>query len=422
MKKLLVLVLFVVTSSYGQIKVSPDGHSLQYQNGRPFFWLGDTGWEMLNRLTEKEISMYLENRRQKGFNVIQTVILDDHATPDFYGNDPLIDKDPSKPNEAYFKRVDKTIQLALQKKMFIALLPTWGGNVNDQPLFNVKNAYSYGLFLGKRYSRFTNIIWITGGDRPALNDTMDWRPIWRSMIKGLRDGGTKALVTYHPAGESSSADFWKDSTLDFNMIQSGHRKHDLPTAQWIDRDYHLQPYKPVLDGEPNYEDHPVNWKAGNGYFEAYDVRKQLYRSVFSGACGVTYGHHAVWQFYSAHEKPISEPDRYWTAALDRPAAFQAGYLKQLVGHLERIPDATIAGGLPAFRDARNSYAMVYLSSGKRVTVHVSWMRGDMIRASWFNPRTGKKQQTGVFKKSTDLSFDPPTAEDWVLALDSFINK
>lgn len=421
MKKLPVLILFIFTSAYGQIKVSPDGHSLQYQNGMPFFWLGDTGWEMLNRLDDKEIAIYLENRRQKGFNVIQTVLLDDHATPDYYGNDPLTDKDPSRPNEVYFKRVDQTVQLALQKKMLLALLPTWGGNVNDQPLFNVENAYAYGLFLGKRYK--TNVIWITGGDRPAFNDKMDWRPIWRSMIKGIREGaGPQALITYHPAGESSSADFWKDSTLDLNMIQSGHRKHDLPAAAWISRDYHLQPPKPVLDAEPNYEDHPVNWQAKNGYFNDYDVRKQLYSTVFNGACGVTYGHHAIWQFYSAREKPISEPDRYWTAALDRPGAFQAGYLKKIIGDLERIPDPGIAGGLPAFRDSKNTYAMIYLPVGKRLTVHVPWLPAGKLAAVWFDPRTGKTHKISVFKKRSDITFNPPSKEDWVLALISDVKS
>jgi hypothetical protein len=406
MKKFLVLTLFVYTSSYGQIKVSPDGHSLQYKNGAPFFWLADTGWEMLTRLSMPEINLYLENRRRKGFNVIQAVILSDNAVPNRAGDAPIID---AKPNEKYFRFVDKVIQLAAKKGMIIGLLPTWGGNVSKlwstgQVLFNVENAYVYGLFLGKRYRRYTNIIWIAGGDRPAFVDTMDWRPIWRSMIKGIRDGGSDALVTYHPAGESSSTAFWaNENTLDFNMLQSGHRTHDLPVAEWISRDYHLQPAKPILDAEPNYEDHPVNWKAENGYFNAYDVRKQLYRAVFSGACGVTYGHHAVWQFYSAREKPISAPDRYWTAALDRPGAFQAGYLKKLVSGLERIPDETIAPGLPAFRDHADSYAMIYFAVGKRVSV--SWAYSS---AQWFNPRNGEI--------SNAEGLEPPSAEDWVLIL------
>lgn len=456
MKKLIVFtfLFFAANLSFGQkagegkrLIISPNGHFLQYKNGQPFFWLGDTGWEMFNRLTKDEISLYLTNRQQKGFNVIQAVILDDNATPigpNRNGDTPLINNDPAKPNEKYFKMLDWAIQQAKKKQIYIGLLPTWGGNVNKlwatgHVLFNVKNAYQYGLFLGKRYKNYPNIVWIAGGDRPAQNDTADWRPVWRSMIKGIREGaGTGAQITYHPSGESSSADFWKaDNTLDFNMIQSGHRIHDLPVWDWIRRDYDLKPVKPVLDGEPNYEDHPINWKPENGYFTAYDVRKQLYRTVFSGACGVTYGHHSIWQFYSAREQPISSPNRFWTEALDRPGAFQAGYLKKLIlsrPSLQRVPDQSIlksAQGekgdhITAFRDSDNSYAMIYLPVGKTIKVDVSWLKASQITAWWFNPQTGRSQKIGSFSTGNDpLQFEPPTTgtgNDWVLVLNGALKK
>ena len=47
---------------------------------------------------------YLENRREKGFNVIQAVILaelDGLNTPDRNGNRPLVNNDPAQPDEAY---------------------------------------------------------------------------------------------------------------------------------------------------------------------------------------------------------------------------------------------------------------------------------------------------------------------------------
>ena len=81
---------------------------------------------------------------------------------------------------------------------------------------------------------------------------------------------------------------------------------------------------------------------GPGYrlLSGLDVRKQLYRSVFSGACGVTYGHHSIWQFWK--EKSI-----YWTETLNRPGARQAGYMRKLMESrplLNRIPDTTIYYG------------------------------------------------------------------------------
>ena len=41
----------------------------------PFFWLGDTAWLMLQKLDEESMYTYLRNRKEKGYNVIQTVLV-----------------------------------------------------------------------------------------------------------------------------------------------------------------------------------------------------------------------------------------------------------------------------------------------------------------------------------------------------------
>jgi hypothetical protein len=422
-----------------RLVVSPDGHYLQYKDGTPFFWLGDTAWYLFLRLNKKEIEAYIEDRREKGFNIVQAAILrGDLTVPNQHGEIPFQDLDPAKPHEGYFQLVDWTIQTALDKEMFIGLLPTWGDQVSDlfgtgSIKFNKDNAYDYGCFLGRRYKACSNIIWILGGDQPAFTDSMDWRPVWRAMIKGIREGsGGHTLLTYHPWGEHSSSEYWgNEDILDLNMVQSGHARHDVNVWKWITRDFNTTPARPVLDGEPNYEDHPVNWKIEEGYFRDYDVRKQLYRSVFSGACGVTYGHQAIRQFYSDREEPMGFPDRYWTEALDRPGAFQAGYLKRLIlsrPPLSRVPDQTLIKRgqgedgeyITAFRGKDNSYAMIYLPLGKEIEVNVSWMQAARIVAWWFNPRTGEALKSGVLEKKDSLRFVPPTtgpANDWVLVLD-----
>jgi hypothetical protein len=173
------------------------------------------------------------------------------------------------------------------------------------------------------------------------------------------------------------------------MIQGGHGSgHDVAIWKLIERDRNIQPSKPTLDDEPNYEDHPVNpwpsWNPANGYYDDYDVRKQTYRSVFAGACGVTYGHHSVWQFLSPRHEPINHPEiMNWQEAIDRPGANQVGYLRRLIesrNAIDRIPDSTIiregqgpnAEHMEAFRGADNSYAMVYLPVGKYITVNPSF--------------------------------------------------
>jgi len=63
--------------SKGNLRVNSSGRYLEYSDGTPFLYMGDTAWELISRLNDKETELYLENRREKGFTVIQTVILDE---------------------------------------------------------------------------------------------------------------------------------------------------------------------------------------------------------------------------------------------------------------------------------------------------------------------------------------------------------
>jgi hypothetical protein len=422
-----------------RLMVSKDGHFFVTETGEPFFWLGDTAWEMFARLTREEVEQYLENRRMKGFNVIQVVILTEHSlnTPNAYGDVAIANNNPLRPNEDYFKFVDWMIKQAAAKGLYVGLLPTWGDKVNKLQgkgpvIFNTDNAQRYAAYLGKRYRAATNIIWILGGDRNVQNKTQ--LAIWRAMAAGIEaEAGADALITYHPRGESSSAEwFHGDANIDFNMLQSGHNHHDFPVWDLVTESYQLAPAKPVLDGEINYEDSPVDLKAQNGYFTAYDVRKQAYRSVFAGASGVTYGHHAVWQFYSPDRRGIASPLAYWYDSLDRPGAMQLQYLTNLMlsrPYLERVPDQALlqssepalpAAHMQTTRASNGSYAFIYLPVNQAVTVDLTQISGEVVRAWWYDPRTGQSLLIGEFIKAdqTSLTLTPPAAyEDSVLVLD-----
>ena len=160
---------------HGRLEVTKDGHYLQFADGSPFFWLGDTGWELFHRLTLPEIKEYLDNRSAKGFTVIQAVVLAEFGglrKPNQYGQLPLINSDPATPNNQYFEVIDSAIHMARQRNLFIGLLPSWGDKIikawGEGPVvFDSTNAYSYGKWLGNRYKNEPNIIWILGGDRPA---------------------------------------------------------------------------------------------------------------------------------------------------------------------------------------------------------------------------------------------------------------
>jgi Protein of unknown function (DUF4038) len=114
-------------SPHGDLTISPDKRFLMHADGTPFFYLGDTAWELFHRLTREEAEKYLENRREKEFTVIQAVVLaelDGLNTPNAYGDRPRSDNDPAKFNEAYFKHVDYVVQKAREKGLYIGMLPT----------------------------------------------------------------------------------------------------------------------------------------------------------------------------------------------------------------------------------------------------------------------------------------------------------
>ncbi|WP_143092932.1 apiosidase-like domain-containing protein, partial [Arsenicibacter rosenii] len=119
--------------THGPLNVSANQRYLVHQDGTPFFWMGDTAWELFHRLNEADADKYLKRRAEQGFTVIQAVALaelDGLNTPNAPGEKPLVNNDPTKPNEAYFTHVDRIIDLAASYGLVIALLPTWGDKLN----------------------------------------------------------------------------------------------------------------------------------------------------------------------------------------------------------------------------------------------------------------------------------------------------
>jgi hypothetical protein len=425
-----------------RLKVSDNHRFLVTEDGRPFFWLGDTAWELFHRLTREDAERYLQNRAERRFTVIQAVALAELnglGDPNPYGQRPLVDKDPARPNEEYFKHVDWIVAKANALGLYIGLLPTWGNNwhKSTNAIFTPQNAAVYGEWLGRRYQK-AGVVWILGGDRPIENERH--KEIIRAMARGLRRGdGGAHLITFHPPGGSgSSAWFHNEDWLDFNMRQNGHVAEFTGRYSQTAADYQREPAKPVLDGEPIYEDHPVSFDAKNlGHSIAADVRRPLYWDLFGGALGHTYGHHSVWQMWTPERKPVNNPLMPWHEAINQPGAAEMQHARALLESrpfLTRVPDPTllVSNTVPtampgagryhfaATRDRQGSYAMVYAPVGRRFTVDMGRISGPKVRAWWFNPRNGQATVIGVFEGKGHQEFAPPDAGemlDWVLVLD-----
>jgi len=423
--------------SHGRLKVSENKRFLVYEDGMPFYYLGDTGWELFHRLNKQETEKYLENRRAKGFTVIQAVALaelDGLNTPNAEGNRPLIGNDPLKPNEAYFEHVDWVIKKAQEKGIFIGLLPTWGDKVDPKwgigpKIFTAENAFKYGQWIGKRYKDFPNIIWINGGDRDGGGDNT---PIWNAIGEGIKSVDRNHLMTFHPWGERSSSEWFHNSSwLDFNMCQTGHGQRSYAIyKRIIVRDYDLNPVKPCFDGEPRYEDHPVGWAPDIlGWFNDADVRQAMYWNLFSGGFGHTYGCHPVWQMLAPGREPVGLARNNWYDVLDLPGAFDLVHARRLIESrpvLSRVPDQSIivqayfpeTDYLVATRG--DGYAFVYFPTGWPAEIRLDKIGAKTINASWYDPRKGETKLIETIPATGTRKFTPPESgrgNDWVLILD-----
>jgi len=420
--------------------VSENQRFLVYADGRPFFYLGDTAWELLHRLDREETERYLLNRASRGFTVIQTVALaelDGLRTPNAYGHVPFINLDVARPNEPYWQHVDWVVRRANTYGIFVGLLPTWGDKWNRKwgegpEVFNCDNARAYGEWLGRRCAT-NDVIWILGGDRP-LETEPHWAII-RAMAAGIGEGdGGRGLISYHPGGgQRFVTTLHREPWLDFTMIQSGHTQNGLENYRRIRELWSLTPVKPVMDAEPCYEAHLVmtpEWRPfHNLRYNDFHARRAAWWSVLSGACGHTYGAHAIWQMWDVERFPVNSPAAPWYEEVDLPGSSQLQHLSKLIlskPYFSRVPADEMVMEQPptsfehivAARDAAGSYALVYAPVGGVFRLSLSSLTGDELRAAWFDPRLGTVVRTLQVKRANDVTFEPPmSGMDWVLIID-----
>ena len=294
------------------------------------------------------------------------------------------------------------------------------------------------------------------GNRPFVGDDPA-RPneaFWTNMDAIVAAEGLHSvhqgsqLMTVHPGvARTSSLDFHAAPWLDFNMLQSGHamdceafklaENHAL-----IAHDYALAPVKPVLDGEPIYEDTPDGiWMTRDvnaPRADAHAMRAKAYWSVFAGACGHTYGHNDVYGFHvpAAPGEVVQLPGGPgqrgdWRKALDAEGATQMVHVRTLMESrpsLDRIPDQALLVGEPgkgldhvtATRAADGSYGMLYIPRSRTVTVSLEKLNGARVRMWWYDPRTGRAELVGESDRAGQRDFAPHGSgdgRDWVLVLD-----
>lgn len=393
----------------GPIQVSDNGRYFVDQDGKPFFWLGDTQWELFRSFTPEEAEMILENRRAKGFTIIQVMLTGtgDGTKPNLIGHKPWLHNDPSIPNEDYFRNVDAILQLGYQKGLVFVL-----GVFHQVQTSHITpaNARAYAKWIAKRYRDMPNIIWTM---YPKAEQ--EFVPVLRELAAGLQEGDEgKHVICVHPDPSPASSSFiHNESWLSFNMIQTW-AYYDL-ICEMVTSDYRLTPAKPAVMAEGAYEG-----GAEYGFpVTPLMVRRQAYWSYLSGGHH-SYGHNDCWRVLPT-----------WGTALDAPGAYQMGVLKKLFTDLQwwkLVPDQSIFAENcsehvclnAAARSCCGDWVMAYLGSPTAVSINMSKITAsDVVSALWVDPMSGSQMEIGSYPNTGTRSFSPPNEwEDAILLLEA----
>lgn len=406
----------------GKLKVSENGRYLQHENGTPFFWMGETGWLLPERLDRSEASYYLSGCRKAGFNVVQVQTINGVPAINFYGQyshpDGFNFKEINKKGVyGYWDHMDYIIKKAEQNGIYIGMVCIWG-NLVKAGLMSVKEAEAYGKFLAERYKDAPNIIWIMGGDvKGDINPDQ-----WNTMARTIKSIDKNHLMTYHPFGRTSSIYWYHNADwLDFNMFQSGHRRYDQTrgdgdnTAEaavaednwrYVEAGLAMKPTKPILDAEPSYEEIPQGLHDPNEpWWKAPDVRRYAYWAVFAGAFGHTYGHNSIMQMVKVANEGGYGAEKTWYEGMKDPGFNQMQYLKNLMltfPFFERVPDQSIIAEENGTRYDRviatrgNDYLLVYNYTNRPMKLDLSKISGAKKNVWWYNVTDGTLEYAGEF--------------------------
>lgn len=463
---------------HGELRVSENGHRIEHADGTPFLWLGDTAWGMFQQLTREEVDQYLDNRRELGFTVIQSVAFwyphgggfdsGPHNAANAYGYRPFTGGEdapntaaprivpggsPEAPND-YWDNADYVVEAAGKRGLYLALLPAWGrayitpqfGGAHEE--FTGDEARQFGAFLGERYRNKPHIVWVLGGDAKArirgydkyrnFHD-YDKRQVFRAMAEGIARGVTgqrpawdepdrawdRVFMTYHPDGDApdnSSTWFHKDAWLDANGVEVWREVGEVYPTMLGDyaRD---EPAKPSLFLEGSYE--YGSYRHECGWVTPVRVRRQAYQTFFAGGAGHTYGAGPIWAMRG--DSGDYNCGYTWQQALAFPGAVQfAGILQAFLREhdwAQWVPDGGVVSGpigegeslKTAVKTAGGNMALVYFADNSQTTIRNILDRAAI--ACWFDPRNGRQEPAGRFATGETRGMRPPGGwEDAVLVL------
>lgn len=400
------------------------------QSNQPFFWAGDAAWSLIAQLSSSDAELYLENRKEKGFTVIMVSLIEHkfctNPPANIYGDLPFKGSPFVVENEKYFAHADSVIESAWKNNILVLLAPLYlGYDCKDEGWCSeVKNAteadmYAWGRYVGARYKKFNNIIWLIGGD----TDPSQVKDKVLEMVRGIRETDTVHLFSAHNQPESMAIDPWKGkSWMNVNNVYS----YDSVIYKRYMKAYKLMPPMPYYQIESAYENEHNS--------TPQELRSHAYWAILSGAMGQVFGNCPIWHFGSARTWCNTND---WKTEMNKPGSLSMDYLQRLFrsrSWQNLVPDfdkRLITSGYGTWgtkdyvscaRTTDGNTIIAYLPSKREVKVDMSKITGSHARCWWYDPSNGKSKEIGTYPTTGLRKFTPDSETDWVLVIDNIAEK
>jgi hypothetical protein len=428
------------------LKASSNKRYLVDQNGAPFLLMGDAPHAMFANLSVADATSYLDDRVMRGFNALWCELLINDAVggqpngSTYDGIPPFTAKiaggkyDMTKPNSAYFDRVDQMVRLAAERGIVVFLdsfendgwMATFEANGDAA-------ATSWGQYIGNRYKAFSNVIWITGNDFQTWNTSATDNAIAQKIMAGIGSADANHLQTtelnYNISGSLDDA-----LLVPYTGLAAAYTYY--PVYYEVLRQYSSAAATVPVFLEESYYDVSTYGNLTPKSSDDVMLRKIAYWTVLSGGlAGYMYGS----SFYDFHAG--------WQKGIDTTAVTELGYWRALLTSVpwyRLVPDqnhsvvtagfGTATGNgsgnietdnfVTTSATADGTLVMSYLPELMTITVDMTKLKGP-ARARWYDPTDGIYTTVAgsPFANTGTQNFKAPGAhpsggQDWVLVIDS----
>ena len=442
---------------HGFVKTVPGCRHFVYDDGTPFFYLGDTHWNFLQEeydepgdrageiQTTSHFKYIINKRVAQGYTVYQTEPIGAPFEVNAGFNEKTIRG--FQQADQYFRYIADQGMVHANAQFFFASQmaemiksPEYPKNLIRAARYWVARYGAYPVMwtLAQEIDQDAYFLFVMAKD-PTLEDLYDEYP-YITLMKEL----AKNDAYHHPlsAHQQGCSRYWQGTSARNSSFRAV-PEHTWWASQWKP-EYGAQfDFDPPLDYWLNGKKKPAVVYEGcydHLWTNEYGARVQGWFGFLNGMYGYGYGAIDLWLYRGQYDLnnptyrngvvvSVEEKHETWGQAIEYPAGYQCGYLRDFFEQYEWW------NLTPRFRDNRwfvpeanfslatignDLYILMVYDRENMKTGKLAGLDPDAAYAAyWFDPRTGDRSEAFDVNKTNGTEYEigeRPTLGDWVLTV------